>query len=201
MDKPALQLTSDNLRKLQEQYNRVMPLATEQRVVRWLQSCQMANAEPSATLSTAQSSTTSQTNLAGTGSFEDGLNQSQMAAALAVSNYNFYQGLSNTAHADSQRYMQSLQSKSAAAQLMSDMNPLVRQTSNPQLRNPGSPMNVDNTKRQLGRSGSNGLGNGSPLMPAAPKTEAERGRLCCYLKVEVGGMTQMLPIHEVCLLF
>jgi len=29
------------------------------------------------------------------------------------------------------------------------------------------------------------------------RSSRDKGRLCCYLKVEVGGNTQLLPIHEV----
>lgn len=29
------------------------------------------------------------------------------------------------------------------------------------------------------------------------RSKSSKGRLCCYLKVEVSGNTQMLPIHEV----
>jgi hypothetical protein len=201
-------LTGENLRKLQEQYNRVLPLAMEQRVIRWLQSSQMANADPSTPATTQPS--TSASNLASTGLFDDGMTPGRdaessqaMAAAVAAAGNYYYQGhtTTQTAQADLSRYMQSLQGKSAAttAQMMSnELSNSLRQTSNPMLRNPSSPMNLDASKK-LGRSGSNGV-NGSPLMSTAPK-EKDRGRLCCYLKVEVGGLTQMLPIHEVCKIF
>ena len=29
------------------------------------------------------------------------------------------------------------------------------------------------------------------------RSSRDKGRLCCYLKVEIGGNTQLLPIHEV----
>jgi len=44
------------------------------------------------------------------------------------------------------------------------------------------------------------MNNNTPMAAnnaSEKRSSRDKGRLCCYLKVEVGGNTQLLPIHEV----
>ncbi|KXS11882.1 hypothetical protein M427DRAFT_60027 [Gonapodya prolifera JEL478] len=150
----TLPLTPDNLRKLQDQYARISPVPTEQRIIRWLQSIPVGDAVNGAPSDPSKS-------------HNDTGQDHQDPSGIRGSN------------------------TSLGNQGGEDGNPALG----------GGRKDADG--RKTTKSANPGGVGGKMVSPATGSRRVsevdkgkDRGRLCCYLKVEVSGNTQMLPIHE-----
>ncbi|KAJ3342110.1 hypothetical protein HDU93_003326 [Gonapodya sp. JEL0774] len=146
----TLSLTPDNLRKLQDQYSKVSPISTEQRIIRWLQSIPVGDAVNGSPADPSKS-------------HNDTGQEHQDQTGMRSSN----NSLGNQGGEDG---------------------------------NAGIGVRKDADARKTAKSAQAGGKMVSPATGSRRVSEVDkgkdRGRLCCYLKVEVSGNTQMLPIHE-----
>lgn len=193
----VLPLTADNIKRLQDQYARISPLPLEQRVLRWLQSIPMfvGDGQPDAAAPTTDYYAQS---LGG------GL-AAAMPQAPAPMNQDPVQRFFE--QQDELRAQQAAARAAAQSALLqgdlgldprkdlTGMTTRSRTVRAPAI--PGMPVAGGLPKYPAGIPGLERAPSGSGTGRDDRAKPNSKGRLCCYLKVEVSGNTQMLPIHEV----
>jgi hypothetical protein len=187
----VLPVTADNIKRLQDQYARTSPLSLEQRVIRWLQSIPMfvgeSQHDPGADLYGGGGG-----NLAQMGQTSAG---QQMDPTQRY--YDPQDDPRGGQRASANNMISSdmgMDAALAAGGVRKDLSSLRRPTT----RSPAAAGMPPGASAPKYPPGAPGMERGSSGVAGRDeRSKASKGRLCCYLKVEVSGNTQMLPIHEV----